>query len=97
VSHWLGPHAQIATQLPGLRGYVVNAIEEREEVGWDGIAETWFDSREDAIRAFASEPMLTMLAEDRPKFLEEVKVIFVEEHIVMPPIIWSGQQDRPTS
>jgi uncharacterized protein (TIGR02118 family) len=84
AEHWLGPHAEIARRIPGLRGYVINLIQDPEMADWDGIAETWFDTREDAIAGFASEPVRTELAADRPLFLDEVRVFFVEEHSVMP-------------
>jgi uncharacterized protein (TIGR02118 family) len=84
AAHWLGPHADIAQRIPGLRGYVINLIDDPELAGWDGIAETWFDSRDAAISGFASEPIRTELAADRPQFLAEVRVFFVEEHHVVP-------------
>jgi uncharacterized protein (TIGR02118 family) len=84
AEHWLGPHAEIARRIPGLRGYVINLIHDPEVAGWDGIAETWFDSREDALAGFASEPIRSELAADRPLFLDEVRVFFVDEHAVVP-------------
>ena len=84
ASHWLGPHADIARAIPGLRGYVVNLVRDPELAGWDGIAETWFDSEEDAVAGFESEPVRTELAADRPQFLDEVRVFFVDEYTVVP-------------
>jgi uncharacterized protein (TIGR02118 family) len=97
ASHWLGPHAEIAREIPGLLGYVVNIIGEPNDVGWDGIAETWFDTREDAVRAFASEPVASRLAADRAMFLGEVKIVFVEEHVILAPPSQSPQESRPHS
>lgn len=85
VRHWLGPHAEIAKQVPGLRGYVVFVADDPDTAGCDGIAITWFDSREDAITGFASEPIRSAIAADRPLFLDEVRVFFVEEHTVLQP------------
>ena len=69
----------------GASGYVVNLVEDPESVGWDGLAETWFESREQAVAGFESEPTRSLLALDRPKFLDEVKIMFVEEHVVVEP------------
>jgi uncharacterized protein (TIGR02118 family) len=88
AEHWLGPHAQIARGIPGIRGYLINVVQDPADSEWDGLAETWFESRESAIRAFASEPTRTLLAEDRPKFLERVDILFVSEHVVVAPPKW---------
>jgi uncharacterized protein (TIGR02118 family) len=85
AAHWLGPHAEIACGIPGILGYVVNLVDDPESTGWDGIAETWFESRDQAIAGFESEPTRSLLALDRPKFLDEVKTLFVEEHVVVEP------------
>lgn len=85
VGHWLGPHADIARRVPGLRGYVVLFANEPEAAGCDGIAITWFDSREAAEAGFSSEPIHSALAADRLLFLKEVRVFFAEEHVVVPP------------
>jgi len=84
AAHWLGPHADIARQIPRIRGYLINLPHDPEAAGWDGIAETWFDSAEDARQGFESEPIRSLLAEDRPKFLGDVRVFFVDEHVVIP-------------
>lgn len=84
-AHWLGPHAEIARGIPGILGYVINLVEDPESVGWDGIAETWFESREHAVAGFESEPTRTLLAQDRPKFLAEVRIVYVDEHVVIAP------------
>jgi uncharacterized protein (TIGR02118 family) len=84
-SHWLGPHAEIARSIPRLRGYVVNIIPEPGDIGWDGIAETWFDTVEDATAAFTSGPTASLLIADRPKFIETVKIVMADEHVVLAP------------
>jgi uncharacterized protein (TIGR02118 family) len=50
---WLGEHAALAAELPGLRRLVFNPVHEGE--GIDGITELWFDSREDFEAAYATE------------------------------------------
>jgi uncharacterized protein (TIGR02118 family) len=51
---WLGPHADLARGLPGLRGLRFNVIES-DDATHDGISELWFDSREAFEAAYASE------------------------------------------
>jgi uncharacterized protein (TIGR02118 family) len=85
VKHWLGPHAKLARQVPGLRGYVVYVADDPDQAGCDGVAITWFDSREAAEAGFASEPIRSALAVDRQLFLKEVRVFFAEEHVVLTP------------
>lgn len=84
VDHWLGPHADIVRTLPGLRGYVVSIAHDPEAAGWDGMAEVWFDAMEDVERAFAEEPARSLFAADRPLFVGDLTVVFVDEHVVVP-------------
>lgn len=50
---WLGPHAELAAELPGLRRLRFNVVD--EGAGYDGVSELWFDSREAFEAAYASE------------------------------------------
>jgi uncharacterized protein (TIGR02118 family) len=86
-AHWTGRHAEIVRQLPGLRGLRFNRIERcvPEAAAWDGVGETWFDSIADADRAFATEPFLTLLTEDRGKFIGDAHSCYVEESAVIQP------------
>lgn len=85
VAYWLGPHAEIAREMPGALGYVVNVADDPDEAGWDGFAEVWFESREAADTAFASEPFASRIKADRPKFVGEQVIFFVNETAVLPP------------
>jgi uncharacterized protein (TIGR02118 family) len=85
VRHWLGPHAEIARQVPGIRGYVILLAEDPEACGYDGVAITWFDTREEAETGFRAPVVADRLAADRPEFLEDVTVFLTEEHVVLPP------------
>ena len=91
--HWLGPHVDIARRIPGIRGYVINLVDHPDAVGFDGIAETWFDSVAAAEAGFGNEPIQSLLVEDRPKFLDRVEVFFVEEHQVIETP-WSKPRDN---
>jgi uncharacterized protein (TIGR02118 family) len=86
-AHWTGPHADIVKQLPGLRGLRFGRVQSwtPPEAAWDGVGELWFDSVEAAQAAFATEPLRSVLAEDRPKFTREIQACFVEEETAVPP------------
>lgn len=79
--HWLGTHAQLARQLPGLRRYRVNIIDRTPfpDSAYDGFSELWFDSQEALDRAF-SAPTVDALAADIPRFIGELTRVVVEEH-----------------
>jgi uncharacterized protein (TIGR02118 family) len=85
AAYWLGPHVEIARDIPRALGYVINVADDPESAGWDGVAEMWFASRQDAEDAFRSEPIASALAADRPKFLGEYRVFLTEEHVITPP------------
>jgi uncharacterized protein (TIGR02118 family) len=86
-AHWTGPHADIVRQMPGLRGlrYCLVQSWSPEAAAWDGVGEIWFDSIADAEAAFASEPVLSLLTEDRKLFIAETQSCFVIEHTDVPP------------
>jgi uncharacterized protein (TIGR02118 family) len=89
LAHWMGPHADIVRQLPGVRGLRFGVVQawSPPEAAWDGVGEVWFDSIESAEAAFAAEPFLGMLVEDRRLFLGEAQSCFVEEHTAIAPPI----------
>lgn len=86
-AHWTGPHADIVRQMPGVRGLRFGRVDSRtpENQAWDGVGEVWFDSIEDALKAFATEPFASLLVEDRKKFMREAQSCFVTEHTVIAP------------
>lgn len=86
-AHWTGQHADIVRQLPGIRGLRFGRVQSWTplEGAWDGVGEVWFDSIEEAEKAFATEPFLSMLVEDRKKFMGEAQSCFVEEQTALAP------------
>ena len=87
LEHWMGAHAEIVKQLPGVRGLRFGVVEEWFPAGaaWDGVGEVWFDSVEAAHAAFAAEPYHSLLAEDRVLLFSEAQACFVTEHTAIPP------------
>ena len=87
LEHWMGAHAELVKQLPGVRGLRFGVVEEWSPTGagWDGVGEVWFDSIEEAHAAFATEPYHSQLVEDRRMLFSEAQACFVTEHTAMPP------------
>ena len=87
LEHWLGKHAEIVKQLPGVRGLRFGVVEEwtPADAYWDGVGEVWFDSVEAALAAFATEPYHSLLVEDRKLLFSEAQSCFVIEHTAIPP------------
>lgn len=87
VERWMGAHADIVRQLPGLRGLRFGVVEQwfPAEAAWDGVGEVWFDSVEAAEAAFAAEPYHSLLVEDRKGLFGEAQSCYVTEHTAVPP------------
>ena len=91
VRHWVDIHAPLAHAVPGLRRYVQSHIvEERRrpdipalDVEVDGVAELWYDDRENMARAMAS-PESKALHADGARFIGRIKSFTVEERVIVP-------------
>jgi uncharacterized protein (TIGR02118 family) len=86
VDHWTGPHASLAQEMPGLRGYSINLAspEQHGERPFDGFAELHFDSRDAAKAAWAS-PEGRQTALDGENFMLRPPALMVDEFVVIPP------------
>jgi uncharacterized protein (TIGR02118 family) len=80
-SWWLGEHAPLARQLPGVRQAVFNVVTS-EEATVDGITELWFDSREALEAAYASE-IGQRVAEDSLAHVAGRERLYVEERTIV--------------
>ncbi|NRA52982.1 MAG: EthD family reductase [Gammaproteobacteria bacterium] len=80
VSYWEQVHTEIALQLPGLKGYVLNPIDRRKypDSPIDGFSELWFDSLADAEKAFAS-PVGKKAYDDVSNFIAKLSVTYITE------------------
>lgn len=87
LARWMGGHADIVRQLPGLKGLRFGVVERWHpaEEAWDGVGEIWFESIEAAEAAFAAEPFHTQLVDDRKGLFSEAQFCFVLEYTVVPP------------
>jgi len=85
VQWWLGHHAKVAGQLPGLRHYIISVAPEQDSgqvPPFDGVAELWFDSPEAMNLAFASEKGKECAREDRQLIGRRIAFV-TEEHIII--------------
>ena len=82
---WLGPHAALAKRLPGLRKYVISFVFGSPDSGdpkYDGMAEMWFDSIEEAERAQESEVMKELIKDSAGLNFTIVR-LSTEEYVVI--------------
>src|SRR2546425_767699 len=90
--YWTEVHADFTAKVPGVRRYTLNLCGEglaMEGVGTGeppflGIAEVWFENREDADQALASPEMATALADAANCLdMEHLAVGWCEEHVIV--------------
>ncbi len=77
---WLGEHAELAKNLPGLRRAVFNVVE-GDGAEFDGVSEIWFDSREAFDAAYATEHGQRVAANTLANVARRER-LFVDEHPV---------------
>ena len=78
---WLGEHAQLAIQLPGLLKLCFNPVESEESM-YDGVAELWFDSENDFAEAYQTE-LGKAVATDSLAHVRRRDRLFVDENILL--------------
>lgn len=82
---WLGDHAPLAAQLPGVRRIVFNLVEGAASDGSDaidGISELWFDSQADFEAAYASEIGQAVAADSIAHVAGRVRMLVAEHAII---------------
>jgi uncharacterized protein (TIGR02118 family) len=79
---WLGEHAAMARQLPGVQRIMFNLISDDQNVEIDGITELWFNSREDFEAAYETEIGKGIAADSIAHVSDRVRII-VEETPVL--------------
>lgn len=80
---WLGPHAELARGLPGLRRLVFNLVEDGD-AAVDGVSELWFDSREAFEAAYASEHGRRVAADSLANVGRRERLVVDERPLVEP-------------
>jgi uncharacterized protein (TIGR02118 family) len=79
---WLGPHAALAAQLPGLHRYIISLAADEPEGPFDGMAELWFDDLAAADAAFASAAGQAARA-DTDAHVSRRERLFLTEHTIV--------------
>ena len=69
VDRWLGEHAELAKELPGLQKYATTVAADPERAGYDGIVELYFEDSTAMKEAFESEVGQEVL-EDAAEFID---------------------------
>jgi len=84
LDHWHGPHVEMAKEMPNLKKYVTSVPVDPEESMYDGIAELYFKSLDDAAEAGESD-LQERAIEDSKTFLSKVPAdrMFVEPIVQM--------------
>jgi len=88
IKRWVDEHAPFTLKFPNLKGYLINIpIEEYQQIEgqlpYDGTAELFWDSLEDAKADFATAASAAAGADaDEFSFVREH--IFVEEFVAKP-------------
>ena len=79
---WLGDHSTLATQLPGLRRYMISLVADEQEGPFDGMAELWFDDLAAADTAFASAAGQAARA-DADAHVSRRERLYLTEHTII--------------
>jgi len=81
-SWWIGEHAPLARQLPGVKRICFNVVES-EEALYDGISELWFETEKDFEAAYQSDIGKTVAA-DSMAHVSRRDRMFVKENVLDP-------------
>ncbi len=79
---WIGEHAALARQLPGLKRLCFNVVETDGSI-IDGISELCFETRADFEAAYQSE-IGKKVAEDSMAHVSRRDRLFVQENEIVP-------------
>ena len=87
LTYWRGEHPKAVLRMPGLVAYNQNPVSGIGSRGGerfcDGVAETWWESRE-AVRAHRDTPELAALMADEDRFINPVgrQTLLVDEVVI---------------
>lgn len=83
--YWIGTHAPLARQIPGMRGYRINIAGDPGNMPaapYDGSAEIWFDDPA-AMTAGLSSPENDVAGADTANFADSVTFLVCDETVVI--------------
>lgn len=77
---WLDEHAPRARELPGVREIRFNLVLDADDI--DGVAELWFDSREDFEAAYATDIGKAVAQDSLDHVASRVRLLVEENQIL---------------
>src|SRR5215471_200261 len=84
-NHWLGAHKEIASNIPGLRRYIVNPVVldmlSRGVMTHDGWSEFWFDDYASFLAATKSPEWAAMEADGASMFVAKKDIVIGTEYV----------------
>ncbi|HEV8715722.1 MAG TPA: EthD domain-containing protein [Candidatus Binatia bacterium] len=78
---WLNEHALLVKRFPGLKKYVINLASSADQ-RYDGMAEVWFESKEDFEKIFSTTEGQTA-RQSATDHSSEIAILFTQEHIIV--------------
>ena len=81
---WLGDHAKLALDLPGLRGLSFNLVAGNGDAEFDGVSELWFDSQAAFEAAYATDHGRRVAADSMAHVARRERLL-VTEHALKSP------------
>ena len=77
---WIGQHAPLARQLPGVRHITFNLAQ--DGAPFDGVSELWFDSQADFTAAYETD-LGKSVAADSMAHVSDRQRLLVTEHTIL--------------
>ncbi|HKA52091.1 MAG TPA: EthD family reductase [Candidatus Binatia bacterium] len=78
---WLDEHAVLVKRFPGLKRYAINLASGADQ-RYDGMAEVWFESKEDFEKIFSTAEGQTA-RQSATSHAGEIVILFTQEHIIV--------------
>jgi len=78
---WLNEHAILVKRFPGLKKYAINLAASADQ-RYDGMAEVWFESKEDFEKVFSTSEGQTA-RQSATSHSSEIAILFTQEHIIV--------------
>lgn len=78
---WLKEHATLVKRFLGLKKYAINLMTTGDQ-RYDGVAEVWFEKKEDLEKIFTS-PEGQTARQSATNHSGEIVVLFAEEHVIV--------------
>ena len=78
---WLQEHATLVKKWPGLKKYAINLATSGDQ-RYDGVAEVWFDNKEDIEKIF-STPEGQTARQSATSHSGEIVIVLTQEHVIV--------------